>query len=156
MLRETNADGVVIGRGCLGRPWLFQQLSEIFNGFEPSDIPTLGEVSEVMRQHAERVVDWNGTQDALRTFRKHATWYLTGFPVGSEARRAIHQITSLVELRQVLDSFDPSAPLPLEAYRLPRSHKGGPKKATLPMGWLDDPFADSKLSPDAEQLVSGG
>ena len=156
MLRETNADGVVIGRGCLGRPWLFQQLSEIFNGFEPSEIPTLGEVSKVMQQHAERVVDWNETQDALRTFRKHASWYLTGFPVGSEARRAIHQITSLVELKEVLDDFDPSAALPLEAYRLPRSHKGGPKKATLPMGWLDDPFADSKLSPEAEQLVSGG
>lgn len=156
MLRETSADGVVIGRGCLGRPWLFQQLSEIFNGFEPSGIPTLGTVAEVMQEHAELVVDWNQTENALRAFRKHASWYLTGFPVGSEARQAIHQISTLVELREILNNFDSSAVLPLDAYRLPRSHKGGPKKAVLPEGWLNDQFSNSELSPEAEQLVSGG
>ena len=156
MLRETNADGVVIGRGCLGRPWLFQQLTEVFNGLEPSEMPSLGKVAEVMRQHAELVVNWHRTEDALRTFRKHASWYLTGFPVGGEARRAIHQVSTLRELEQILSLFDPDAALPLTAYRLPRSHKGGPKKAILPSGWLDNPFSDSELSPEAEQLVSGG
>ena len=156
MLRETNADGVVIGRGCLGRPWLFQQLTEIFNGSEPSEMPTLGKVAEIIQQHANLVVDWHGSEDALRTFRKHASWYLTGFAVGGEVRRAIQQISSLSELRQLLGMFDPDATLPLDAYRLPRSHKGGPKKVALPMDWLNDPFSNSELSPKAEQLVSGG
>tara|TARA_B100000953_G_scaffold272169_1_gene243442 strand:+ start:381 stop:1376 length:996 start_codon:yes stop_codon:yes gene_type:complete len=156
MLRETNADGVVIGRGCLGRPWLFQQLVETFNGAEPSEIPVLGEVAKVIQHHAKLVVEWQGTEDALRTFRKHAAWYLTGFPVGSEIRRAIQQITSLIELEQVLGRLDPLITLPLDAYRLPRSHKGGPKKVALPAGWLDDPFSNSELSPKAEQFVSGG
>lgn len=156
MLRATKADGVVIGRGCLGRPWLFQQLVETFNGSEPSVVPNLGEVAEVMLKHANLVVEWHGTEDALRTFRKHASWYLTGFPAGSEIRRAIQQIKSLIELEQVLERLDPLVTLPLDAYRLPRSHKGGPKKAALPEGWLDDPFSSSKLSADAEQFVSGG
>jgi nifR3 family TIM-barrel protein len=156
MLRETNADGVVIGRGCLGRPWLFQQLAEVFNGQEPSQMPLLGEVATVLQKHAKLVVDWHGTENALRRFRKHAAWYLTGFPVGSEVRRGIQQIASLQELTSALRHLDSGVALPIDAYRIPRSHRGGPKKVSLPTGWLDAPNVDLGISAEAEQLVSGG
>ncbi|MEE2682551.1 MAG: tRNA dihydrouridine synthase DusB [Actinomycetota bacterium] len=156
MMHLSNADGVVIGRGCLGRPWLFQQLAEIFSGVPPSPVPTLGEVGEIMLNHAEAVVCWNGSEDALRTFRKHASWYLTGFAVGKNIRREIQQVASLEDLDRIVGRFDPDLTLPREAYRIPRSHKGGPKKVSLPDGWLNEPFTDLTLGEEAEQITSGG
>ena len=156
MMRVSNADGVVIGRGCLGRPWLFKQLGEIFAGKEASQFPTLGEVAETMLAHAEAVVEWNGSQTALRTFRKHASWYLTGFAVGKDIRREIQQINSLDDLTSVIDNFDTELSLPSDAYRIPRSHTGGPKDVSLPDGWLENPYEDFELSELAGQFASGG
>ena len=156
MMRVSNADGVVIGRGCLGRPWLFKQLGEIFAGKEASQFPTLGEVAETMLAHAEAVVEWNGSQTALRTFRKHASWYLTGFAVGKDIRREIQQINSLDDLTSVIDNFDTELSLPPDAYRIPRSHTGGPKDVSLPDGWLENPYEDFELSELAGQFASGG
>jgi len=156
MMHYSQADGVVIGRGCLGRPWLFKQLGEIFSGVNPSPFPSLGEVGEVMYEHAESVVSWNGSENGLRAFRKHASWYLTGFAVGKDIRREIHQIETLDDLAEIISRFDPELSLPQEAYRIPRSHKGGPKKVALPEGWLDEPFVDLTLTEKAEQITSGG
>lgn len=156
MMRCSNADGVVIGRGCLGRPWLFKQLAEAFSGQNPSPFPLLGEVGKIMYEHAEGVVNWHGSETALRTFRKHASWYLTGFSVGKEIRRDIHRISTLDELAEIISRFEANQPLPQDAYRIPRSHKGGPKRVSLPEGWLEEPFSDFALSKDAEQVTSGG
>ena len=156
MMRVSNADGVVIGRGCLGRPWLFKQLGEIFAGKEASQFPTLGEVAETMLAHAEAVVEWNGSQTALRMFRKHASWYLTGFAVGKDIRRKIQQINSLDDLTSIISNFDTELSLPLDAYRIPRSHTGGPKDVSLPDGWLENPYEDFELSELAGQFASGG
>ncbi|GIS34057.1 MAG: hypothetical protein Ct9H90mP5_05060 [Acidimicrobiaceae bacterium] len=68
------------------------------------------------------------SQTALRTFRKHASWYLTGFAVGKDIRREIQQINSLDDLTSIIDNFDAELSLPLDAYRIPRSHTGGPKE----------------------------
>ena len=156
MMKVSNADGVVIGRGCLGRPWLFKQLGEIFAGKEASQFPTLGEVAETMLAHAEAVVEWNGSQTALRMFRKHASWYLTGFAVGKDIRRKIQQINSLDDLTSIISNFDTELSLPLDAYRIPRSHTGGPKDVSLPDGWLENPYEDFELSELAGQFASGG
>jgi nifR3 family TIM-barrel protein len=156
MMQESNADGVVIGRGCLGRPWLFKQLAEIFSGKEISQFPSLGEVGRTMLRHAEAVVEWNGSETALRTFRKHASWYLTGFAVGKDARREIQQITSLQDLANIIDNFDGRQQLPIDSYRIPRSHTGGPKNVSLPDGWLNDPYEDFELNELAGQFASGG
>ncbi len=156
MLRQTGADGVVVGRGCLGRPWLFRDLSRVFEGGDAGPLPTMAEVAATMERQAAMLVDWMGTEQALRGFRKHAIWYLTGMPVGAELRRQIQQITSLEDLSAVLANVDPSVQLPLDAVRIPRSHKGGPKTVTLPEGWLEDPNCEFALSEQAETLVSGG
>jgi nifR3 family TIM-barrel protein len=156
MMQVSNADGVVIGRGCLGRPWLFKQLAEIFSGKEVSQFPTLGEVGRTMLRHATAVVEWNGSETALRTFRKHASWYLTGFAVGKDTRREIQQINTLQDLGNIIKNFDERLQLPVESYRIPRSHTGGPKNVSLPDGWLNDPHEDFELNELAGQFASGG
>jgi nifR3 family TIM-barrel protein len=156
MLRSTGADGVVIGRGCLGRPWLFRDLAQVFEGGDVGPLPTMAEVAATMRRQADLIVDWMGSEDALRGFRKHAIWYLTGMPVGGEFRRRIQEITSLADLHALLDTVDPAAELPVDALRIPRSHRGGPKRPALPENWLADPDSQLALSEEAEALVSGG
>lgn len=156
MMQETGCDGVVIGRGCLGRPWLFRDLVDIFEGREVSPPPTMAEVVPVIREHARLLVEWTETEVSLRSFRKHAVWYLTGFPVGPKIRRRLNGVTSLATLDEVLAEIDPSLELPAAAMRIPRSHSGGPKAVTLPEGWLDDPFGPATMGADAEAIVSGG
>lgn len=156
MMRSTGCDGVVVGRGCLGRPRLFADLARVFDGHDVAPPPTLGETAATMARHAELLVEWMGTEDALRSFRKHALWYLTGFPVGGVVRRQLHEVRDLAELDQVLDTLDPAVRLPVEALRFARSHSGGPKPVALPHGWLDDPDEDVSLDARAEAVVSGG
>ncbi len=156
MLRTTGADGVVIGRGCLGRPWLFRDLARVFDGGDIAPLPSMADIAAAMRRQAELLVAWMGSEDALRGFRKHAIWYLTGMPVGGEVRRQVQDITSLADLDRVLAGVDPELRLPIDALRLPRSHKGGPKRVALPDGWLADPSSDAALGHEAEALVSGG
>lgn len=156
MLRHTGADGVVIGRGCLGRPWLFRDLARVFDGHDIDELPSMPLIAQTMRRQAHLLVEWMGTERALRGFRKHAIWYLTGMPVGGEFRRRMQEIDTLADLDVVLADIDPDAHLPVDALRIPRSHKGGPKKPALPPQWLDEPDSPLALSEAAETLVSGG
>jgi nifR3 family TIM-barrel protein len=151
MVRHTGCDGVVVGRGCLGRPWLFRDLVAAFAGRPVAAPPRLGEVAATMRRHAA-LLDQRGD---LRSFRKHAGWYLQGYPVGGRARQAVSLVTTLAELDDVLDTLDPSLELPPEARRLRRGHTDGPRRVQLPEGWLD--LIDDPTPPvGAEVLVSGG
>src|SRR5215471_5996866 len=86
MMRQTNCDGVIVGRGCLGRPWLFRDLADVFNGREPADPPNFGEVLEIMFAHARRLAEWFGERLAMHAFRRHASWYTKGFRMNSEQR----------------------------------------------------------------------
>ena len=156
MLTETGCDGVVIGRGCLGRPWLFGELAAAFHGEPAPPRPNLGEVAGIMAEHANLLVEWTGTESSLRSFRKHALWYLTGFPVGGAVRREIGKVTSLGQLRAVLSDLDPDVPFPIAVLRTPRSHTGGPRPVVLPDGYLDDRDDIAALPPAAEAAVSGG
>jgi nifR3 family TIM-barrel protein len=158
MMRETGCAGVVVGRGCLGRPWLFRDLADVFAGREPEDPPSLGEVARIMIDHAERLAGWMGERFGLRNFRKHATWYTKGFPDSTRLRDALIRIESLAELRAILDGVDPRVPFPPHAMRLPRGKRGGTQRVALPDGYLDD-LADA-TPPVAElaaaEAVSGG
>jgi nifR3 family TIM-barrel protein len=158
MMRETGCAGVVVGRGCLGRPWLFRDLADVFAGREPADPPAFGEVAHVMLDHAERLAGWMGERLGLRNFRKHATWYTKGFPGSTKLRDALIRIESLDALRAILAGADPCEPFPAHAMRLPRGKRGGRQRVALPEGYLDD-LADA--TPPAAELacadaVSGG
>ena len=155
MVAETGCDGVVVGRGCLGRPWLFRDLADAFAGRPLQAPPGLGEVIETMQVHARLLCDHLGDDTGIRDFRKHTSWYLTGFPVGGERRRRLSNVSSLAELDELLAQLDPSVPFPMDAMRVPRGHTNGPRRVALPDRWLET--ADDPTPPEgAEVLVSGG
>jgi nifR3 family TIM-barrel protein len=143
MMADTGCDGVVVGRGCLGKPWLFRDLADAFAGRPVQDPPLLGVVAAVMKRHARLLVEHIGEEGfAVRDFRKHTGWYLTGYPAGGEMRRKLAMAGSIVELDGLLDQLDPEAVLTAGAEHQPRGHLQGPKDVSLPEGWMqtrDDP-----------------
>ncbi|MER7280755.1 tRNA dihydrouridine synthase DusB [Dactylosporangium sp. NPDC000244] len=155
MMSQTGCDGVVIGRGCLGRPWLFADLAAAFAGHSSRVLPSLGEVAALMYRHAELLTEWLGTErDGVTDFRKHVAWYLKGFPAGGELRRSLAMSSSLGELADLLDELDHSAPFPREILGQPRGRTGTPGKVVLPDGWLQD--RDSDLIPEGAELDDSG
>jgi len=154
MMSATGCDGVVIGRGCLGRPWLFAELSAAFTGAPPPPPPTLGEVAAILMRHAQLLADHFGEDKGLRDIRKHIAWYLHGFPAGAELRRSLALVKTLAELRGLLDQLDPDVPFPPAATG-PRGRQGSPASVSLPEGWLDDPD-DCTVPAGAEVMHSGG
>ncbi len=156
MMRETGCDGVVVGRGCLGRPWLFADLAAAFAGRAERKMPDLGEVTATMRRHAELLARWLGTErEGVTDFRKHVAWYLKGFPAGTEIRRGLAMASSLRELDDYFARLDPDAPFPVDALGKPRGRTNSPGKVTLPYGWLDD-CDDDSVPAGAEMEDSGG
>ncbi len=155
MVAETGCDGVVVGRGCLGRPWLFRDLADAWADREVNPPPLLGEVVAVMRRHAELLADAFGEDLGVRQFRKHAAWYLTGYPVGGAYRRELGLVSDLVGLDALLEEPDPTLRLPPEALRAPRGHTGGPRPVQLPPGWLHR-ATDPTPPEGGDELVSGG
>jgi nifR3 family TIM-barrel protein len=155
MMNETGCDGVVIGRGCLGRPWLFADLGAVFAGRPAAPPPVFGVVAEAMRSHAELLAEDEGETAGLCAFRRHSAWYTQGYAIGADTRRALGTVSSLTELAAILGGIDPELPLPPEAVRWRRGHTDGPRPVRLPDGWLrlvDDPTPPA----GAEILVSGG
>ncbi len=154
MMRETGCDGVVVGRGCLGRPWLFGDLAAVFAGHQPDDPPNFGRVMETMREHARLLCEWTGTRIGIRSFRKHATWYTKGFPDSTKMREKLIRINSLEELDAILAEGNPDLLFPPRAMRLPRGKKGGRQKVILPYGFRDD--LQNATPPEAEEPGDGG
>ncbi|SHL03387.1 tRNA dihydrouridine synthase DusB [Actinacidiphila paucisporea] len=157
MMRATGCDGVVVGRGCLGRPWLFGDLVAAFEspGSAPA-APDFGRVAAVMRRHAELLGRWLGDETrGVVDFRKHVPWYTKGFAVGSDARRALATASSLAELDEQLASLDLTQPWPAHADG-PRGRTAAGKRVVLPDGWLADPYDCATPSDDAESDTSGG
>jgi nifR3 family TIM-barrel protein len=160
MMAATGCDGVVIGRGCLGRPWLFGDLVTVLNGSAAPPPRRLGVVLDAMRRHARLLVEHyeqhGGESFAMRDFRKHTNWYMSGYPVGPEVRRRLSQISSLVELDGILDEVDPTTEMVAGGERIKRGHSNGPIKVSLPEHFLDD--RDELVIPDDNDVMalSGG
>jgi nifR3 family TIM-barrel protein len=156
MMQATDCDGVVIGRGCLGRPWLFRDLVEALNGRPVPASPTLGEVFAVMHEHAVRLLDHLGPQIAMRDFRKHTSWYLTGYPVGGEMRGRFAMISTIGELEDLIAQVDPTIAIVDGGERIRRGHTNGPIRVALPDGYLDHLDDDTVPDDDAVMALSGG
>jgi nifR3 family TIM-barrel protein len=154
MIAETGCDGVVVGRGCLGRPWLFGDLVAAFEGRPERSLPSLREVAGTMYRHAALLVEHMGEHGVV-DFRKHVAWYLKGFSIGSEARSALAQVSSLSELDDRLSTLDLDQPYPVQTLGQPRGRTSTPRQPALPEGWLDDPD-DSSVPAGAELADSGG
>ncbi|QFQ29949.2 tRNA dihydrouridine synthase DusB [Janibacter melonis] len=161
MVRETGCDGVVVGRGCLGRPWLFTDLAAAFAGSDARVRPTLGEVAATLRLHAEHLVDFYDGDElrGCRDIRKHIAWYLKGFPAGSRVRNQLALVDSLAALDELIATLDPDVPWPAEAADGPRGRAGSPRTVALPEGWLRSRELDADQAAQvsqAELSVSGG
>ncbi|WP_219942920.1 tRNA dihydrouridine synthase DusB [Iamia sp. SCSIO 61187] len=156
MIAETGCDGVVVGRGCLGKPWLFRDLADALAGRPVAPTPRLGEAVAVLRRHADLLVEVFGPVRGAREVRKHTGWYLAGYPVGGEVRRALSQVASIEEMNARLDALDPDLVVQPGSERTVRGHTGGPRRVTVPDGWfarVDDPTPPGR---DAEAALSGG
>jgi nifR3 family TIM-barrel protein len=180
MIRETGCAGVIIGRGCLGRPWLFAELVELMCGEPASEPPLFRVVAELMREHAARMVAWYGREEnaggisssafpaqaralpeglehlAMRAFRKHASWYTKGFRGSAALRERLMHVETLIELDALLRTCDGDETFPKHALRAVRGKRGRQRKVVLPAGYLDDLDDDRPPNADAEQLCSGG
>jgi nifR3 family TIM-barrel protein len=154
MMAATGCDGVVIGRGCLGRPWLFAELSAAFAGRAAPVPPALGEVRDIIRRHGALLAAHFGEDKGMRDIRKHIAWYLHGFSAGAELRRALALVKSLDELELLLDRLDADVPFPENANG-PRGRQGSPAAVALPEGWLADPD-DCTVPAGADVMHSGG
>ncbi|WP_212910297.1 tRNA dihydrouridine synthase DusB [Streptomyces sp. TS71-3] len=176
MMRATGCDGVVVGRGCLGRPWLFGDLVAAFEGGDAfagdplaggahaggahhgagPAAPTLRQVADVMLRHATLLGEWLGDEArGVIDFRKHVAWYLKGFSVGSQMRGRLAVSSSLAELAEGLAELDLDQAWPAGAEG-PRGRTSGKNRVVLPDGWLTDPNDCAGLGADAEQDTSGG
>jgi len=154
MVRETGCDGVAVGRGCLGRPWLFRDLADVFMGREQQPQPTFGEVADLMVEHARLLVDWFGERQAMLSFRKHGGWYTKGFRSSSRLRDRLMRVQHFPELVEVLADIDREEPFPAHGHLVRRGKRSGTQKVVLPKGFWDDP--DDDTPPEAEEIVSGG
>ncbi len=154
MVRETGCAGVVVGRGCLGRPWLFSDLVAAFAGEEARTAPTLFEVREVMFRHAQLIVEhFESEVRGCRDLRKHMAWYLKGFRVHRELRQQFGLVSSLLEMRELLDQLT-DQPYPVEVGDKPRGRTSHGRPVTLPQGWLNDP--NEMVAVELEDAFSGG
>ncbi len=156
MMRTTHCDGVIVGRGCLGRPWLFRDLAAVFDGREPEDPPTLGQIATVMKEHAQLLAGWIGEGPAMRQFRRHATWYTKGFRGSARSRSRFMQVRTLNELCELLEGLDGSEAFPVSAMRVPRGKGAGTQQVSLPEGYLEDLNDPTPPGADAEDAFSGG
>ena len=156
MVEETGVDGVVVGRGCLGRPWLFRDLAAAFKDEDVLELPSLGEVAGVMRRHAELLGELLGEERGCIEFRKHIAWYLKGFAAGKDVRGQLGMVSSYVQLDDLLSRLDPTEAYPLAELGTPRGRQGTPKKVSVPDGWLDSREITAPLDAGAEDPTSGG
>ena len=164
MLRATGCDAVIVGRGCLGRPWLFRELAQVFDGFEADTPPKLGQVVQVLDDHARRVCAFFGEREGMLQMRKWCGWYTKGFRGSSAVRESLVRVRTLEDMRVALSSLDFEEPFPLSALRANRAKGSRTQRVVLPHGYLecldDDTPPSSPHSLEEieawEQALSGG
>jgi len=156
MVRSTGCDGVVVGRGCLGRPWLFGQLVDAFAGRQPRPDPSLADIVAVYRRHAELLQAAFGEYVGMREIRKHHAWYFKGYTVRREVRSGLGTVESLAQIDELLADIDVDQPVP-DLVAGPRGRTSGARPVALPHGWLDSrSIAEADTQAEETLAVSGG
>jgi nifR3 family TIM-barrel protein len=145
MMRRTGCDGVIVGRGCLGRPWIFREMVALFEGRAPLPSPRLGEVLDVLWDHGERLIAFFGEDVGLRQLRKWITWYTKGFPGSASLRGRLfgpQAPPDVAGLRALLGELDLEAPYPSASLRVRRGKGSRTQRVRLPHGYLEDRDSD--------------
>ena len=154
MMRQTGCDGVVVGRGCLGRPWLFGELCAVMDGHDPTPPPNLGIVLDTMREHARLLVQFFDERQGMAHIRKFTGWYLKGFPRTKKLLPALHLVKTLDELDELIAQLPRDVPYPEIALRARRCKDGSTQTVSLPEGYLQ--CRDEDVSPDDPEHIDGG
>ena len=159
MMAQTGCDAVIVGRGCQGRPWLFEDLTAGLWGFGDRALPSLEKVVQSLLEHARLSVQMSGDESrSMREMRKHVGWYLRGFAVGGSLRRELNLVSTVQELEGLLGTLDQQQAYP-EAARGSRGRAGTSKRPHLPYGWLDSRTLSGEEKTgleEAEDGISGG
>jgi len=154
MINQTGCAGVVVGRGCLGRPWLFADLVSAINGENKRVNPNLYKVREIMIRHGQLLIEYFENEDrAMRDIRKHMAWYLKGFSVPRQVRASLGMVESLAQMQQLLSQVE-DQPYPQAVGDGPRGRTSHGREVKLPDGWLNDPDEFATISID--DAISGG
>ncbi len=162
MMASTGCAGVVIGRGCLGRPWLFGQLAHSLGHGPAVPDPTTQQVCTILRRHAGLLVDTFGEHKGCQEIRKHIAWYFKGYSVRHHLRLDLAHVSTLAELDDLLGmvvDHNPDQVPSREVLEAPRGRTSRLKRVALPEGWLDSrEVAAAQMAGvrDAELSVSGG
>jgi nifR3 family TIM-barrel protein len=160
MMEQTGCDGVVVGRGCLGRPWLFGDLAAAFAGSDERHRPSLADVATAFRRHAELLAEFFESEErGCRDIRKHVAWYFKGYPVGGDLRTRFALVESLAQVDELIASLPLDAPYPGADAEGPRGRAGTPKRPVLPENWLSSRELDRHEATnltEAELDTSGG
>ncbi|MHC4958837.1 MAG: tRNA dihydrouridine synthase DusB [Planctomycetota bacterium] len=156
MMRTTGCDGVIVGRGCLGRPWLFAELAAVFDGRAPDNPPDFGSVMDIFLEHAALVCEWSGEERGIVQMRKWATWYTKSFYGGAALRSRFVRAKTLAELHELAAGIDRTLPFPAAGMRARRGKRSGTQRVVLPHGYLDDRMDDTPPCAEAEEAISGG
>ncbi len=156
MLRETRCDGVIVGRGCLGRPWLFRELAQVFDGREPDAPPNLGAIVQLMEHHAQSLAAFFGEREGMLQMRKWCAWYTKGFAGSASVRAALSKLDTLEDMRRELARLDQAEPFPLAALRAHRAKGSRTQRVSLPEGYLEarDDDTPPRSPHDAEELAA--
>ena len=137
MMRATGCDGVIVGRGCLGRPWLFRELAQVFAGREPDPPPDFGAIAAIMSEHADLLIELFGEDHGMRQMRKWTAWYTKGFRGSAAVRGELIRVRTKAEMMALLGRLDASEPFPRAALRAQRAKGGRTQTVSLPCGYLD-------------------
>ena len=160
MMRATGCDAVIVGRGCLGRPWLFRELAAVFDGREPAPPPKLGAIVRIMEDHARRLIEFFGPDSGMRQMRKWCAWYTKGFKGSSAVREELVRVATIEEMLAALARLDFDEPFPESGLRAHRGKAGrAQERVALPEGWLDardDDVGPCAGTEDVEESLSGG
>ena len=105
MLEYTGCDGVAIGRGAEGNPWIFEELNAKYAGLDYNK-PSLEEVKEMIMRHARMLIDYKGEYIGIREMRKHAAWYTAGFKGASKLRGCLNEASSIESLEEIIMGFE--------------------------------------------------
>jgi nifR3 family TIM-barrel protein len=153
MLRRTGCAGVIVGRGCLGRPWLFAELAAVFEGRAPPPPPDLGAIVRLMEEHARLLIDFFGPDAGMLQMRKWCGWYTIGFRGSARVRAALVRVRTIEEMLARLAELDPSEPFPAAALRAHRAKGGRTQRVSLPQGYLDERDDDTPPAPESDERL---
>ena len=103
LLEETGCDGVMIGRGCQGNPWIFRELNEYEETGKVPHRPSKKEIKEMMLRHAQLQIELKGDYLGIREMRKHVAWYTKGMEGSAKLRDEINRVESYEELEKLLN-----------------------------------------------------